>query len=533
MNILADVGRRLDRLSCFAELGVDAAELPSAVLGLSDRSVVEIARDLAAIAGDVARLQALVAGVAAHRSPRRAGQGGLAAGEGHASPASLIQDITGGSRGDALRQVRVGKALLEEAIEQEQRRAGGGADADPGAGGGVDAAGGADAEGADGPGSTPGGPGSRDEAPRPTFTTVLRDAHLGRRLTDQQHDVIRRGLGEPFDDAADTAEVWAVAAAGLIDDAASLTLEDLAVHARAVRDAIDPAGAEERYARRFENRSFRTWLDRDGQRRGSVVFDDEDGLWAQAILDAGLRPRRGGPRFMTDEERATGTRLRDDPRTNDQLAYDLLMSVMRAGAVADAKDVFGVRQPGVRMVVVKDPTGDDGSGVCAGPRDAYGRLLATGYSEDRGHPLAGSVIDRNLCMHGSTEVTVDVCGNPLDAGREQRLFQPKQRLALAARDGGCMWPGCDMPASYCESHHIDPVAQGGRTDIDRGILLCKYHHLLLHNRGWRITRDGKDAFRLHPPSDTGGPPTTLVAKAPWKWAWDPPPAPARPHWRAA
>ncbi len=523
MNILADVGQRLDRLSCFAELGVEAAELPSAVLGLSDRSVVEIARDLAAIASDVGRLQALVAGVAAHRSQRTAGQGGLAAGAGHASPASLIQDITGGSKGDALRQVRVGKALLEEAIERQEGRADGGTDA----GGGVDAG------GSDGPGDDHDGSSGRAEAPRPTFKTVLRDAHLDRRLTDQQHDVIRRGLGEPFDDAADTAEVWMVAAAGLIDDAASLTLEDLTAHARAVRDAIDPAGAEERYARRFENRSFRTWLDRDGQRRGSVVFDDEDGLWAQAMLDAGLRPRRGGPRFLTDEERATATQLRDDPRTNDQLAYDLFMSVMRAGAVADAKDVFGVRQPGVRMLVVKAATGDDEDGAGAGPRDAYGRLLATGYSEDRGYPLAGSVIDRNLCMHGSTEITVDGCGNPLDAGREQRLFQPKQRLALAARDGGCMWPGCDMPSSYCESHHIDRVAEGGRTDIDRGILLCKYHHLLLHNRGWRVIREGKGAFVLQPPPDVGGPPTTLVSKAPWKWAWDPPPPPERPHWRAA
>ncbi len=517
MNILAEIAGRLDRLSCFAELGVGAAELPGAVLELSNRSVVEVARELAGIANDVARLQALVAGVAAHRSQRRDGQKGLAAGQGHASPASLIQDIIGGSKGDALRQVRVGKALLEEAIDLREggsEPGTGGPEAEPGVEGGVDAG------GAERPAVTP----------PPTFTAVLRDAHLGRRLTDQQHDVIRRGLGEPHDDTADTARVWAVAAARLVDDAANRTVEDLAAHARAVRDSIDPVGAEERYARRFENRSFRTWLDRDGQKRGSFVFDDEDGAWVDAITDSGLRPRRGGPRFMTAEERAHADQLSQDPRSNDQLAYDLVMSVLRAGALADAKDVFGVRQPGVRMLVVKDPGGD---GDDAGPRDAYGRLLAAGFTEDRGNPLAGSVIDRNLCMHGGTEVTVDTCGNPLDAGREHRLFQPKQRLALAARDGGCMWPGCDLPASYCESHHIDPVADGGRTDIDRGILLCKYHHLLLHNRGWRITRDGKDAFILHPPPDTPAPPIPLVSKAPWKWAWDPPPSPERPHWRAA
>ncbi len=502
-----------------------AAELPAAVLDLSDRSVVEIARDLAAIANDVARLQALVAGVAAHRSQRKDGQNGLSATEGHASPASLIQDITGGSKADVLRQVRVGKALLEGAIEVREGQPGAGPESVPG--GSESGAGGegeGEGEGTSGEAAVPAA------APRATWKTVLRDAHLGRRLTAEQHDVIRRGLGEPFDDSEDTAQVWVVAAASLVDDAVNLTVEDLAVHARAVRDAIDPVGAEQRYARRFENRSFRTWIDREGQHRGSFAFDDEDGAWMDAITAAGLRPRRGGPRFMTDEERARAAELAHDPRSNDQLAYDLVMSVLRAGAVADATDVFGVRQPGVRMLIVNNP---DSGGGDPGPRDAYGRLLTAGFTEDRGHPLPGSVIDRNICMHGTTEVTVDGCGNPLDAGREHRLFQPKQRLALAARDGGCMWLGCDMPGSYCEAHHIDPVAEGGRTDIDRGILLCKYHHLLLHNRGWRITRDGKRAFILQPPPDIGGPPVTLVSKAPWKWAWDRPPPPSKPNWRAA
>lgn len=563
MNILAGIEERLSRLSCFAELAAPAPDLPARVLELSDRSVVEVARDLAGIANDVARLQALVAGVAAHRSQRNAGQSGLAATEGHATPASLIQDITGGSKADALRQVRVGKALLEDAIELDQAGPeGGGADPDAG------------------------GEPAADAQERPSWTAVLRDAHLAGRLTSDQHDAIRRGLGEPHDDSDDAAQVWAIAATQLIGDAATLVLEDLAVHARALRDALDPAGAEERYARRYENRSFRSWIDKDGQHRGTVVFDDEGALWWESIRSAGLRPRRGGPRFLTDEERADAARLQDDPRSNDQLAYDLFMSVMQAGSLAEAKDVFGVRQPGVRVIVVKDPAdaetaaepgaeaevgaeaepgaeaeagagteadghgegdveaevdGDVGPRVgtpgagrpVPGPRDAFGRLRVTGFAEDGGQPLPGSVIDRYLCMNGSTEVVVDARGNPLDAGREHRLFQPRQRLALAARDGGCMWPGCSMPGSYCEAHHIDPVAGGGRTDIDRGILLCRYHHLLLHNRGWRISREGHGAFILHPPPDIGGEATVLVSKAAWKWAWDPPPTPGRRRWRAA
>ena len=47
--------------------------------------------------------------------------------------------------------------------------------------------------------------------------------------------------------------------------------------------------------------------------------------------------------------------------------------------------------------------------------------------------------------------------------------------------------------------HIDHHAEGGNTDTDRGILLCRFHHMALHDGGWRITRDGLGDFVLHPP----------------------------------
>lgn len=236
-----------------------------------------------------------------------------------------------------------------------------------------------------------------------------------------------------------------------------------------------------------------------------------------------MRPRRGGPRFVRDDERAAAAELANDPRTNEQLEYDLIMDVLRAGSLASAHEVFGSRQPGVRMIVVKD---------AIGPRDALGRLLAIGHAEDGGEALAGSVIDRNLCMHGSIDVTTDRGGNPLILGREHRLFSAKQRLTLAARDGGCLWPACSKPASYAEAHHIDEyVRDEGRTDVDRGILLCRHHHMLLHNRGWRITRAGHALFILHPPPGEG-PPRELSSKAPWKWTWDVPVRdPALTSWR--
>ncbi len=266
------------------------------------------------------------------------------------------------------------------------------------------------------------------------------------------------------------------------------------------------------------------WTDADGGRHGRIDFDDENAAFWESVIASALRPRRGGPRFVTDEERAAADELIADTRTNDQLVYDLITDVFRAGALASASDVFGARQPGVRLVVVHD---------AVGPRDAFGRLLATGHCEDGGDAIAGSVIDRAMCDVGTVQVTVDSCGNPLDVGREQRLFTPKQKLVLAVRDGGCMWPGCRARASYCEAHHTDAWSEGGRTDTDCGILLCRFHHMLLHNAGWVIRREGKGPFVLHRPPGMAGEPIVLRSRSAVRWAWDPPPPEMRVGWRAA
>ena len=257
---------------------------------------------------------------------------------------------------------------------------------------------------------------------------------------------------------------------------------------------------------------FRVWTDSDGLTHGKFIFDDESAEWVRTIIDTALRPRRGGPRFVTVEEQTAAQALTNDPRTNDQLAHDLLMDVLRAGAVADATTVFGVRQAGIKLVQVVNRdeylarTGAGagaGAGADADASMSLGARLPVTRFQESGVTLPTGMGEKHRCNTGIQPVIVDETGDPLQVGREERLFTTKQRVALAVRDGGCRWTGCDRPASYCEAHHIDHWgADEGRTDIDRGVLLCRFHHMQLHNNKWKITRDGRGPFLLHPPPGT-------------------------------
>lgn len=93
----------------------------------------------------------------------------------------------------------------------------------------------------------------------------------------------------------------------------------------------------------------------------------------------------------------------------------------------------------------------------------------------------------NMALHG---IVLNGLGVPLMMGRTVRTPTRAQRRALAIRDGGCVFPGCDAHPHRCNAHHVDHWLRDlGHTNVDRMVLLCPYHHGVVHRNGWTINLD--------------------------------------------
>ena len=82
---------------------------------------------------------------------------------------------------------------------------------------------------------------------------------------------------------------------------------------------------------------------------------------------------------------------------------------------------------------------------------------------------------------------------------------PALRRAIAQRDGGCRFAGCDRPAPWCDAHHLTHWAHGGTTDPDNLALVCPYHHHLLHEGRYTLTRTPEGHWTTRRPDGTAIP----------------------------
>ncbi|HEX5951516.1 MAG TPA: DUF222 domain-containing protein [Actinomycetota bacterium] len=109
-------------------------------------------------------------------------------------------------------------------------------------------------------------------------------------------------------------------------------------------------------------------------------------------------------------------------------------------------------------------------------------------------PVTPEAARRLACDAKVSRIITDGGSQPLDVGRSSKVIPPALRRAVIVRDGGCRFPGCGRPPSWCDAHHIRHWADGGRTALDNLVLLCRPHHRAIH-RGFRVRMvDGEPVF---------------------------------------
>ncbi|MDI2035686.1 hypothetical protein PJL15_02818 [Paenarthrobacter nitroguajacolicus] len=128
----------------------------------------------------------------------------------------------------------------------------------------------------------------------------------------------------------------------------------------------------------------------------------------------------------------------------------------------------------------------------AGPRISTGTATFTG-------PIHPNTIRKIACDADIIPVVLGTDSQILNIGRTSRIFPPHIRKAITARDGGCAFPDCTIPAPWCEAHHITYWSHQGTTGTNNGTLLCSHHHHLIHKEQWRITMETGTPWFIPPP----------------------------------
>ncbi|WP_291049458.1 HNH endonuclease signature motif containing protein [Herbiconiux sp.] len=250
----------------------------------------------------------------------------------------------------------------------------------------------------------------------------------------------------------------------------------LAIH---LREVIDPDGAEPRDERLQQQRSLTIGQASDGMIRGRFALTPEQGAVWLASIQAMQSPRvagspGGGPRFLSEEEFMAHTATADIRSQVQKNADTITELIARAAGAPDMPRLNGATTT-LNVHITLDNI-EAGHGV--------------GWIDGIDEPVPASTIAQLRCSSPTAVTLFNDRGAVLYHGKTERLFTPAQNRALAARDGGCVWPDCDRPPSFCETHHADEWVSAdhppGRTDIDNGVLLCHFHHSHLHKSSWKL-----------------------------------------------
>ncbi len=199
-------------------------------------------------------------------------------------------------------------------------------------------------------------------------------------------------------------------------------------------------------------------------------------------------------------------------RTRPQQQLDGIVSAVKAALTTNLLPTTGGNRPQIIATInyqdllphLPDPGNGAGAGAGTNTDTGTGTRTPTGTGAGTGAfvftgPVAAVTLRKIACDADIIPALLGTHGEILDLGRKTRLFTPAQRLAITARDQGCTFPNCTIPAPWCEAHHITYWSHGGHTTTNNGTLLCTHHHHLIHKEQWTITTTHGTPTFIPPP----------------------------------
>ncbi|MEU0270063.1 DUF222 domain-containing protein [Nocardioides sp. NPDC006303] len=270
----------------------------------------------------------------------------------------------------------------------------------------------------------------------------------------------------------------------LVDYATHLTANELHLVGKRILAEVDPVRFEDAEAKALlaeeerarQKTALRVWDNHDGTVGFDGVLPTSIGMRFKRLVEAWAQPRK-------QQLVAKGAPLPPWERLMGQGFARLLETVDPAALPRHGGDATVVN------VVIS----------LAELRKDLG-IATLGYDETNGTMISAAEARRMACNATIIPWVLGGDSEVLDAGRGSRFFQPIQRKALRLQQKCCQAEGCDMPPEWCDAHHLDPWAAGGKTDLKDGALLCPHHHRLAHNPAYVHERlpDGTIRFTRRP-----------------------------------
>lgn len=201
---------------------------------------------------------------------------------------------------------------------------------------------------------------------------------------------------------------------------------------------------------------------RDGRVKGKFELDTESGAMLKAALSPLAKPHPADNGVQ-------------DLRTIGERHGDALAELVKLAANTEGMPTEGGAKPHIALTVPLD-------------------VLKTGLGEamlDGAGYLSAAEARHLACDANIIPMVLGSKSEPLDVAVPSYTVPNRMRRALVQRDRGCAFPDCERTPTTCDSHHIKPWHDGGKTLLPNLVLLCGRHHRLLHHSDWEVAIVGE------------------------------------------